>query len=84
MNLVIMFRQISLSLEILIDAAKRGFLDTRLEGDRRRREKVAGLDKKRKAMVDVRHTPHCLTTYGETLPRAIKLMSEAILQAVAA
>lgn len=47
------FRELSLSLEILIDGVKRAFVDGKLEGERRRKEKYAELDKKRKAMVDV-------------------------------
>ena len=53
----IMFRQISLSLEILVDQAKRAYLDGKLEGDRRKRERYAEMDKKRKAMVDVSYPP---------------------------
>jgi DnaJ family protein C protein 17 len=49
-----MFRQISLSLELLLDTSKRSYLDTKLETDRKRREKYSELDKKRKAMIDVR------------------------------
>jgi len=48
-----MFRQISLSLELLLDTSKRQYLDTKLETDRKRREKYSELDKKRKDMIDV-------------------------------
>ena len=51
--IAIMFRQISLSLEILIDAAKRSFLDNRLDSERRRKEQYAASNKKRKDMIDV-------------------------------
>ena len=51
--LVVVFRQISVALEILSDPAKRNYLDTRLESDRRKKERYAEMDKKRKAMVDV-------------------------------
>lgn len=47
------FREISLALEILVDVAKRQYVDGKLEGERRRKEKYAELDKKRKVMVDV-------------------------------
>lgn len=49
----IMFRKVTVSLEILSDSAKRTYLDTRLESDRKKRERYAELDKKRKGMVDV-------------------------------
>ncbi len=48
-----MFRQISLSLEILIDTAKRNYLDTRLESDRRKKVQYAQANKKRKDLIDV-------------------------------
>jgi hypothetical protein len=48
------FREISLSIEILSDPAKRTYVDTRLETDRKRKEKYAQSDKKRKDMIDVR------------------------------
>ena len=48
----IKFREISLSLEILIDGAKRAYLDTRLAAERQRKERYAELDKKRKKLVD--------------------------------
>lgn len=47
------FREISLAHEILIDIAKRQYVDTRLEGERKKREKYAEMDKKRKGLVDV-------------------------------
>jgi hypothetical protein len=43
-----------LSIEILSDPAKRTYVDTRLETDRKRKEKYAQSDKKRKDMIDVR------------------------------
>jgi hypothetical protein len=46
------FREISLSLEILVDHAKRAYVDTRLEAERVRKERYAELDKKRKKLVD--------------------------------
>ncbi|EIW71104.1 hypothetical protein TREMEDRAFT_60044 [Tremella mesenterica DSM 1558] len=48
----IMFRQISVSLEILVDNAKRAFLDQRLIAEKAKKAKYAEMDKKRKAMVD--------------------------------
>jgi DnaJ family protein C protein 17 len=51
------FREISLSIEILSDPAKRTYVDTRLETDRKRKEKYAQSDKKRKDMIDVRPCP---------------------------
>ena len=49
----VMFRKITVSLEILLDGAKRNYLDTKLEDDKRKRAKYEQLDKKRKEMVDV-------------------------------
>jgi DnaJ family protein C protein 17 len=54
----IMFRKVTVSLEILSDSAKRTYLDTRLESDRKKRERYAELDKKRKGMVDVSCAMH--------------------------
>ncbi|WWD21652.1 hypothetical protein CI109_106138 [Kwoniella shandongensis] len=48
----ILFRQISLSLEILIDPSKRSYVDNKLESDRRKREQYAASGAKRKAMID--------------------------------
>ncbi|ORX34034.1 hypothetical protein BD324DRAFT_193290 [Kockovaella imperatae] len=47
-----MFRKITVSSEILMDNAKRNYLDTKLEDDRRKRAKYEQLDKKRREMVD--------------------------------
>lgn len=65
-----MFRQISLSLDILIDTAKRNYLDTRLESDRRKKAQYAEMNKKRKAMVDVGSLP---TLFGEVVPSSVVL-----------
>jgi DnaJ family protein C protein 17 len=48
-----MFRKISLALSILTDSAKRTYIDTRLEADRKKRERYAEMNKKQKEMVDV-------------------------------
>ncbi|WVW78269.1 hypothetical protein I302_100222 [Kwoniella bestiolae CBS 10118] len=48
----IQFRQISVSLEILLNPNKRTYVDTKLENDRKKRERYAEMDKKRKDMVD--------------------------------
>ncbi|WVR04772.1 hypothetical protein IAU60_001784 [Kwoniella sp. DSM 27419] len=48
----VQFRQISLALEILTDVNKRSYVDTKLENDRKKREKYAASDAKRKAMID--------------------------------
>ncbi|WWD07490.1 hypothetical protein V865_005591 [Kwoniella europaea PYCC6329] len=48
----IQFRQISVSLEILLNPNKRNYVDTKLENDRKKRERYAEMDKKRKVMVD--------------------------------
>lgn len=65
--------ELSLSVEILNDPAKRTYVDTRLETDRRRKEKYAQSDKKRKEMIDVRPVPlmgvHCSLDQSCTLPR---------------
>lgn len=50
---VIKFREIELSRGILEDVAKRRFVDEKLEGERRRKVKMAAFDKKRKVLVDV-------------------------------
>lgn len=49
-----MFRQISLAQEILVDTAKRAWVDTKLEGERVRKAKYAEMDNRKRAMVDVR------------------------------
>ena len=46
------FREISLALEILVDGSKRAYVDTKLEGERKRKERYAELDKKWKKLVD--------------------------------
>ncbi|RSH92327.1 hypothetical protein EHS25_008742 [Saitozyma podzolica] len=51
----IKLRQVFLSLEILSDVAKRQYVDTKLETERKRKEKYAEMDKKRKVMVDARN-----------------------------
>ena len=48
----VMFRKITVSVEILTDNAKRNYLDTRLEDDRKKKVRYEALDKKRKDMVD--------------------------------
>ncbi|WVQ98231.1 hypothetical protein IAU59_005354 [Kwoniella sp. CBS 9459] len=48
----IQFREISVALEILINPAKRSYVDNKLESDRKKRERYAEMDKKRKEMVD--------------------------------
>ncbi|OCF58641.1 hypothetical protein L486_03130 [Kwoniella mangroviensis CBS 10435] len=48
----IQFRQISVSLEILLNPNKRNYVDTKLENDRKKKERYAEMDKKRKVMVD--------------------------------
>ncbi|OCF45764.1 hypothetical protein I317_00252 [Kwoniella heveanensis CBS 569] len=48
----IQFREISVSLEILTNPAKRSYVDNKLESDRKKRERYAEMDKKRKEMVD--------------------------------
>lgn len=50
---VVKFRQIQLSNDILNDAAKRTYVDTKLEADRRRKEKYAASDKRKQEMIDV-------------------------------
>ena len=52
-----MFRKIMVSLEMLLDPAKRSYIDQRLEADRRRKEKYAESDKKRKGLIDVCSPP---------------------------
>ncbi|WVF69620.1 hypothetical protein IAT40_004398 [Kwoniella sp. CBS 6097] len=48
----IQFREISVALEILTNPTKRNYVDTKLESDRKKRERYAEMDKKRKEMVD--------------------------------
>jgi DnaJ family protein C protein 17 len=55
------FAELGLAQGILNDPAKRTYVDTRLETDRRRKEKYAQSDKKRKDMIDVRRVlPHVM------------------------
>ncbi|KAK4688852.1 hypothetical protein P7C73_g1258, partial [Tremellales sp. Uapishka_1] len=46
------FEALGLSKDLLLNAAKRNYIDTKLEGDRLKKAKYAELDKKRKDMVD--------------------------------
>ncbi|KIR60509.1 hypothetical protein I314_03805 [Cryptococcus bacillisporus CA1873] len=48
----IIFHQLSLCLGIFQDQAKRNYVDNKLETDRKKKERYAEMDKKRKAMVD--------------------------------
>lgn len=50
----VIFHQLSLCLGIFQDQAKRNYVDNKLETDRKKKERYAEMDKKRKAMVDVR------------------------------
>lgn len=59
-----MFRQISLSLEILLDVPKRNYLHTRLESDRRKKVQYAAANQKRKDMIDVSFHSPCLSSYS--------------------
>lgn len=53
-GIAVIFHQLSLSLGIFQDQAKRNYVDNQLETDRKKKERYAEMDKKRKAMVDVR------------------------------
>lgn len=48
------FFDISLAVNLLTDASKRSFLNGRIEEDQRKKEKTAGMEKKRRTMVEVR------------------------------
>ena len=48
------FFSISLAVNLLTDPSKRSFLNGRLEEDKRKKEKTAGMEKKRRTMVEVR------------------------------
>ncbi|AAW46019.2 hypothetical protein CNBJ1020 [Cryptococcus deneoformans B-3501A] len=48
----VIFHQLSLSLGIFQDQAKRNYVDNQLEIDRKKKQRYAEMDKKRKAMVD--------------------------------
>ncbi|WVO23971.1 uncharacterized protein IAS62_005329 [Cryptococcus decagattii] len=48
----VIFHQLSLCLGIFQDQAKRNYVDNKLETDRKKKERYAEMDKKRKAMVD--------------------------------
>lgn len=50
---MIKLEQVKLAVEILGDPAKRTYVDTRLETDRRRKEKYAASNKRNQEMIDV-------------------------------
>jgi hypothetical protein len=47
------FFAISLAVNLLTDPAKRSFLNGRLEDEKRRKEKNAGMEKRKRTMVEV-------------------------------
>lgn len=53
--IAIQFRQLSVSVEILSDPAKRAFLSTQLEAKRANKERYEKMHKKRQGAVDVSH-----------------------------
>ena len=54
---VVLFRKVTVAHEVLTDSAKRNYLDTRLEEDRRRQAKYETMNKKKREMVDVSDHP---------------------------
>lgn len=52
------FRELSLSLEILIDPAKRSYVDGKLEAKRRNAERWAAANKKKRDLLDVSGLGH--------------------------
>lgn len=73
-----MFRQISLSLEILLDVPKRNYLHTRLESDRRKKVQYAAANQKRKDMIDVSFHSPCLSSYSNGVLLKSGLGSQAL------
>ena len=59
-----MFRKVTVSLDILTDQAKRNYVDTRLESDRRRKEQYAARDKRKQGLVDVSLVSLCQVSLG--------------------
>lgn len=53
-EIAVIFHQLSLSLGIFQNQAKRNYVDSKLESGRKKKQRYAEMDKKRKAMVDVR------------------------------
>lgn len=53
-GIAVIFHQLSLSLGIFQNQAKRNYVDSKLESGRKKKQRYAEMDKKRKAMVDVR------------------------------
>lgn len=51
--LAVKWRELEIALGVLGDAAKRTYVDTKLESDRRRKEKYAASDKRKQEMIDV-------------------------------
>jgi hypothetical protein len=49
------FFSISLAVNLLTDPSKRSFLNGRIEEEKRKKEKTAGMEKKRRTMVEVSH-----------------------------
>ncbi len=47
------FHLIQIAQDILLDPAKRAYLNSKADEDRRRKEKMAGMEKRRRGMVDV-------------------------------
>ena len=64
------FFSISLAVNLLTDPSKRSFLNGRLEEDKRKKEKTAGMEKKRRTMVEVRLYVHDHTLSIPTLTNA--------------
>lgn len=57
MCIVVRLHEVKIAIGILEDAAKRTYVDTKLETDRKRKEKYAASDKRKQEMIDVSPSP---------------------------